>query len=336
MEKNNYLIDLENAISKKNKEETIEALSLLFGNNATNSESAAILFELPENLFTILNVKDFITAIINGSFFDSVEAKPLEDEYKKRYSDKMFDTKINERNKRLFYIISTLEKYGFKEEDYKQIIFDEAINSNLNTESYFCLKNYNIEVNGVHLLKSLNNFMNIRMLVLDKINNNQPLVVNSNLTDEEKNNFIHVLSKDLLIIKLAEFKKIYNIKDDDLKEMSIMKNNNGNTPLLEFLLELKKRTKRPGGAYEQIIEYGVNNGEYDNFFKLYSKDKINIFEKNNDGVSIKDLLESHPYWPKKFYEEINKIIVFNEKVLLEEIIQENKNDLTFNDRKNRL
>ena len=269
MEKDNYLIDLENAISKKNKEETIEALSLLFGNNATNSESAAILFELPENLFTILNVKDFITAIINGSFFDSVEAKPLEDEYKKRYSDKMFDTKINERNKRLFYIISTLEKYGFKEEDYKQIIFDEAINSNLNTESYFCLKNYNIEVNGVHLLKSLNNFMNIRMLVLDKINNNQPLVVNSNLTDEEKNNFIHVLSKDLLIIKLAEFKKIYNIKDDDLKEMSIMKNNNGNTPLLEFLLELKKRTKRPGGAYEQIIEYGVNNGEYDNFFKLY-------------------------------------------------------------------
>ena len=95
MEKDNYLIDLENAISKKNKEETIEALSLLFGNNATNSESAAILFELPENLFTILNVKDFITAIINGSFFDSVEAKPLEDEYKKRYSDKMFDTKIN-------------------------------------------------------------------------------------------------------------------------------------------------------------------------------------------------------------------------------------------------
>ena len=38
MEKDNYLIDLENAISKKNKEETIEALSLLFGNNATNSE----------------------------------------------------------------------------------------------------------------------------------------------------------------------------------------------------------------------------------------------------------------------------------------------------------
>lgn len=336
MEKNNYLIDLENAISKKNKEETIEALSLLFGNNATNSKSAAILFELPENLFTILNVKDFITAIINGSFFDSVEAKPLENEYKKRYSDKMFDTKINERNKRLFYIISTLEKYGFKEEDYKQIIFDEAINSNLTTESYFCLKNYNIDVNGSHLLKSLNNFSNMRELVLEKINNNKPLLVNSNLTDEEKNNFIHVLSKDLLIIKLEDFKKIYKIKDNDLKEMSIMKNNNGNTPLFEFLLELKRRTKRPGGAYEKIIEDGVNNGNYDSFFKLYSKDKINIFEKNNDGVSIKDLFESHPYWPKKFYEEINKIIVFNEKVLLEEIIQENKNDLTFNDRKNRL
>lgn len=336
MEKNNYLIDLENAISKKNKEETIEALSLLFGNNATNLKSATILFELPENLFTVLNVKDFITAIINGSFFDSVEAKPLENEYKKRYSDKMFDTKINERNKRLFYIISTLEKYGFKEEDYKQIIFDEAINSNLSTESYFCLKNYNIDVNGVHLLKSLNNFMNIRMLVLDKINDNQPLVVNSNLTDEEKNNFIHILSKDLLIIKLEEFKKIYKINDNDLKEMSIMKNNNGNTPLFEFLLELKKRTKKPGGNYEQVIEDGVNNGDYDIFLNLYSKDKINIFEKNNDGVSIKDLLESHPYWPKKFYEEINKIIIFNEKVLLEEIIQENKNDLTFNDKKNRL
>lgn len=336
MEKNNYLIDLENAISKKNKEETIEALSLLFGNNATNSESAAILFELPENLFRILNVKDFITAIINGSFFDSVEAKPLENEYKKRYSDKMFDTKINERNKRLFYIISTLEKYGFKEEDYKQIIFDEAINSNLTTESYFCLKNYNIDVNGSHLLKSLNNFSNMRELVLEKINTNKPLKVDINLIDEEKNNFIHILSKDLLVIKLKEFKKTYKIEENDLKAMSMMKNKAGNIPLFEFLLELKRRTKKPNGPYEQITEDRISSRDYDVFFNLYSKDKVNIFEKNNDGISIKDLLESHPYWPKKFYEEINKIIVFNEKVLLEEIIQENKNDLTFNDRKNRL
>jgi hypothetical protein len=336
MEKNNYLIDLENAINKKNKEETIEALSLLFGNNATNSESAAILFELPENLFTILNVKDFITAIINGSFFDSVEAKPLENEYKKRYSDKMFDTKINERNKRLFYIISTLEKYGFKEEDYKQIIFDEAINSNLTTESYFCLKNYNIDVNGSHLLKSLNNFSNMRELVLKKINTNKPLKVDINLIDEEKNNFIHILSKDLLVIKLKEFKKTYKIEENDLKAMSMMKNKAGNIPLFEFLLELKRRTKKPNGPYEQITEDRISSRDYDVFFNLYSKDKVNIFEKNNDGISIKDLLESHPYWPKKFYEEINKIIVFNEKVLLEEIIQENKNDLTFNDKKNRL
>lgn len=336
MEKNNYLIDLENAISKKNKEETIEALSLLFGNNATNSESAAILFELPENLFRILNVKDFITAIINGSFFDSVEAKPLENEYKKRYSDKMFDTKINERNKRLFYIISTLEKYGFKEEDYKQIIFDEAINSNLTTESYFCLKNYNIDVNGSHLLKSLNNFSNMRELVLEKINTNKPLKVDINLIDEEKNNFIHILSKDLLVIKLKEFKKTYKIEENDLKAMSMMKNKAGNIPLFEFLLELKRRTKKPNGPYEQITEDRISSRDYDVFFNLYSKDKVNIFEKNNDGISIKDLLESHPYWPKKFYEEINKIIIFNEKVLLEEIIQENKNDLTLNDRKNRL
>ena len=336
MEKDNYLIDLENAISKKNKEETIEALSLLFGNNATNSKSAAILFELPENLFTILNVKDFITAIINGSFFDSVEAKPLENEYKKRYSDKMFDTKINERNKRLFYIISTLEKYGFKEEDYKQIIFDEAINSNLTTESYFCLKNYNIDVNGSHLLKSLNNFSNMRELVLEKINTNKPLKVDINLIDEEKNNFIHILSKDLLVIKLKEFKKTYKIEENDLKAMSMMKNKAGNIPLFEFLLELKRRTKKPNGPYEQITEDRISSRDYDVFFNLYSKDKVNIFEKNNDGISIKDLLESHPYWPKNFYEEINKIIVFNEKVLLEEIIQENKNDLTFNDRKNRL
>jgi len=336
MEKDNYLIDLDNAISKKNKEETIEALSLLFGNNATNSKSAAILFELPENLFTILNVKDFITAIINGSFFDSVEAKPLENEYKKRYSDKMFDTKINERNKRLFYIISTLEKYGFKEEDYKQIIFDEAINSNLTTESYFCLKNYNIDVNGSHLLKSLNNFSNMRELVLEKINTNKPLKVDINLIDEEKNNFIHILSKDLLVIKLKEFKKTYKIEENDLKAMSMMKNKAGNIPLFEFLLELKRRTKKPNGPYEQITEDRISSRDYDVFFNLYSKDKVNIFEKNNDGISIKDLLESHPYWPKKFYEEINKIIVFNEKVLLEEIIQENKNDLTFNDRKNRL
>ena len=336
MEKNNYLIDLENAINKKNKEETIEALSLLFGNNATNSESAAILFELPENLFTILNVKDFITAIINGSFFDSIEAKPLENEYKKRYSDKIFDTKINERNKRLFYIISTLEKYGFKEEDYKQIIFDEAINSNLTTESYFCLKNYNIDVNGSHLLKSLNNFSNMRELVLEKINTNKPLKIDINLIDEEKNNFIHILSKDLLVIKLKEFKKTYKIEENDLKAMSMMKNKAGNIPLFEFLLELKRRTKKPNGPYEQITEDRISSRDYDVFFNLYSKDKVNIFEKNNDGISIKDLLESHPYWPKNFYEEINKIIVFNEKVLLEEIIQENKNDLTFNDRKNRL
>lgn len=336
MEKNNCFIDLENAINKKDREETIESLSLLFGNNATSVQSAAILFELPENLFTIINVKDFINAIINGSFFDSVEATPLENEYKKRYSDKMLDTKINERNKRLFYIISTLEKYGFKEDDYKQVIFNEAVASNLSTETYFCLKNYNVDINGTHLLKSLNNFSNMRELVLEKINSNKPLKIDINLTDEEKNNFIHVLSKDLLVIKLEEYKKAYKIEENDLKAMSMMKNKDGNIPLFEFLLELKRRTKKPNGPYEQITEDRIISGDYDLFLNLHSKNKINIFEKNNDGVSIKEVIETHPYWPKRFYEEVQKIIIFNEKILLEEIMQDNKDSIILNERKNRL